>query len=558
MESQPLGRYVFVFTGDMSIEREEAKGKVLLLGARVTTSVSSKTTHLVAGTDPGPSKIKKAQELGIKTINEDEFMRIVALHGSDIKNTSIAIKPIGGGAVSTKNVDCTNGCLPWAEKYRPQTIGDLIGNKSVVEQLNNFVLGMGGFKAAFVSGPPGVGKTTAALAVCRANNVVPIEFNASDVRNKRSIIEHISVLVNSFAISRDMKACKKVMIMDEIDGMTSDRGGIPELVNVIKQTKVPIICICNDKTHIKMRSLANHCLNVHFRKLDGRSIFLRIKDILNKEGRSLSDDVLNEVIAISNGDMRYALNTVQSIAERDTVALEYVSKGLVRKNALRGTFEIAAELFHRRSIAEKIDIYFEDYSLMPLFVHENYLKCTFKSLKDLLVSSESISFSDILDARIHGSEQEWSLLPYHGFFSVVYPLSNKTLQKRIEFPSFLGQNSKMSKNSRLLSLITSHLKFKTTRRDFRMFMADTLYSRFIKLLKDGKVDSCIELIKSSELLKDDIMNIGEVLGTDILKSVNAKLKAAFTREYKKCNRNLPYTTFASAVENKESCSDEKD
>lgn len=545
---------MFVFTGDMSIERDDARAKALLLGARVTTAVSTRTTHLVTGTNPGPSKVQKAQELGVKIICEDEFMSIIGKHKSGMaEKISTVTQPDRANAESSRVTQ--SRALPWAEKYRPQTVEDLVGNKSVIDQLNNFVLGKSGFKAAFVSGQPGIGKTTAALAVCRANNITPIEFNASDLRSKRSIAEHISDLVNNFVISKGMKTGRKVVIMDEIDGMTSDRGGIPELVNVIKQSKVPIICICNDKTHVKMKTLSSHCLSLHFRKLDARSILPRIKDILKKEGKYLNDGILNEVVTNSNGDMRYALNTIQSIVSRDVVSMESISKNLVKKNALRGTFEIASELFQRRSIADKINMYFEDYSLMPLFVHENYLKCTFRSLKDFLASADSISFSDILDARIHGSEQEWFLMPYHGFFSAVYPLNNKSLQKRMDFPSFLGQNSKMNKNSRLLSLVTSHFRFKSARKEFRMFIAGILYDRFISLLREGKLDDCIEILKDSELLKDDIANVGEILGSNNLKSVNAKLKSALTREYKKLDRKLPYAVPINATEDKDSDED---
>jgi replication factor C subunit 1 len=308
MASVPLDGYVFVFTGNMSIERDEARDRALLLGARVTVAVSSRTTHLVTGADPGPSKVQKAQELGAKIIDEDEFMSIIGKYKSGMeKNISTVTQPKDDGSVPAHKTSVESSraaqynALPWAEKYRPQTVEDLVGNRSVVDQLNSFVLGESGFKAAFVSGPPGVGKTTAALAVCRMNGITPIEFNASDVRSKKNIVEHISGLVNNFVVSRDMKTGKKVVIMDEIDGMTSDRGGIPELVNVIKKARVPIICICNDKTHVKMRTLASHCLSLHFRKLDARSILPRARDILEMEGKCLSDGILNDIAANSTG-----------------------------------------------------------------------------------------------------------------------------------------------------------------------------------------------------------------------------------------------------------------
>lgn len=55
--------------------------------------------------------------------------------------------------------------------------------------------------------------------------------------------------------------------MDEVDGMSAgDRGGIAELIKLLKTTHVPIICICNDRSSPKIRSLANHCLDLHIRR----------------------------------------------------------------------------------------------------------------------------------------------------------------------------------------------------------------------------------------------------------------------------------------------------
>ena len=54
--------------------------------------------------------------------------------------------------------------------------------------------------------------------------------------------------------------------MDEVDGMAGneDRGGILELINTIKHSKIPIICICNDRQHTKIRSLAKYCFDLPF------------------------------------------------------------------------------------------------------------------------------------------------------------------------------------------------------------------------------------------------------------------------------------------------------
>lgn len=70
---------------------------------------------------------------------------------------------------------------------------------------------------------------------------------------------------------------KRVLLMDEVDGMAGneDRGGIQELINLIKNTSIPIICMCNDRNHQKMRSLVNYCFDLRFNKPKPQQIVVR-------------------------------------------------------------------------------------------------------------------------------------------------------------------------------------------------------------------------------------------------------------------------------------------
>jgi DNA ligase (NAD+) len=73
----PLKGQQFVLTGTLgSLTRNEAEARIKTLGGSAGSSVSKKTTYVVAGADPG-SKIEKAQKLGVKIISEDEFLKLI-------------------------------------------------------------------------------------------------------------------------------------------------------------------------------------------------------------------------------------------------------------------------------------------------------------------------------------------------------------------------------------------------------------------------------------------------------------------------------------------------
>jgi DNA ligase (NAD+) len=84
-EARPAGGGLdgvrFVFTGGLtSLSRSEAEAHVAALGGRAGSSVSKKTDYVVAGTDPG-SKLAKAEQLGVKVLDEDGFRELLRRHG---------------------------------------------------------------------------------------------------------------------------------------------------------------------------------------------------------------------------------------------------------------------------------------------------------------------------------------------------------------------------------------------------------------------------------------------------------------------------------------------
>jgi replication factor C subunit 1 len=103
---------------------------------------------------------------------------------------------------------------------------------------------------------------------------------------------------------------KQIVIMDEVDGM--DRGGSASLLALLKKTLVPIICICNDRQKDSVKTLANYCHDMKFRKLTVQQIEKRIGKIARDEGLKLDSNVMNQIVQGTQADVRQILNLLST------------------------------------------------------------------------------------------------------------------------------------------------------------------------------------------------------------------------------------------------------
>lgn len=213
--------------------------------------------------------------------------------------------------------------------------------------------------------------------------------------------------------------------MDEVDGVqgNEDRGGIQELIKHIKTTSIPIILIANDRQALKMRTLINHCYEIKF----DRPSFLNIKsfilDICSKEYVHITHISLDNLINACNRDIRKIIHTLNLYYKQSSTNLSNISN--IEKALSTSPFDACMKMFSLSNInlIEKTNLYFHDYSLVPLLIQDNYLRVvpsitierkpvgTQQRLEAISKAADSLAIGDIC-SKLNYTNGNQSLLGY--------------------------------------------------------------------------------------------------------------------------------------------------
>ena len=202
----------------------------------------------------------------------------------------------------------------WTEKYRPQSLQEMVNQKEIVERLNSFVDARN-IPHCIFAGPPGTGKTTAAL--CLAHDLYKdgwrehlMELNASDERG----INVVRETVKTFARTRSIGEIPfKIMILDEADNMTRDaQQALRRTMERFTET-CRFILICNYSGKI-IEPIQSRCAPFRFSYLAREDHDEYLQSIIEKESVNLSDEGLGAIFEVCRGDLRRAINTLQAAA----------------------------------------------------------------------------------------------------------------------------------------------------------------------------------------------------------------------------------------------------
>ena len=202
----------------------------------------------------------------------------------------------------------------WTERYRPRTLNEMRNQDENVRRLKKFVE-IKSMPHCLFAGPSGIGKTTAAL--CLAHDLfgerymdLYLELNASDARG----IDVIRTTVKDFArIATISGAPFKILTLDEADNMTADaQQALRRTMEKYTNTCRFILC-CNYSGKI-IEPIQSRCALFRFTPLKPEDMSEYLSFIAGNEQMELTDDGMNAIIEVAEGDMRRAINMMQSAA----------------------------------------------------------------------------------------------------------------------------------------------------------------------------------------------------------------------------------------------------
>lgn len=221
---------------------------------------------------------------------------------------------------------------PWVDKYRPKELKGLVQQERAVGILKRLMTSENMPHLLFY-GPPGVGKTTAILALCRElykteYSTRVLELNASDDRGIDVIRSKIKDFARQVCQEKTLKIdgndykipSYKFLILDEADNMTPDAQGALRRTMEVYAGTMRVCLICNYVSRL-IAPIVSRCCQIRFESCSGEDCVGMLKRIVNKEITEEeyrpNEETMRRIIELSGGDMRRSITLLQSAALLD-------------------------------------------------------------------------------------------------------------------------------------------------------------------------------------------------------------------------------------------------
>ncbi|NWG10612.1 replication factor C large subunit [Candidatus Bathyarchaeota archaeon] len=303
----------------------------------------------------------------------------------------------------------------WTIKHKPKSLSEIVGNKESVQKFVDWVKswekGIPKKRAAFLYGPPGVGKTVTVETLANDFRMELVEKNASDYRTEDAI-NRFAGLSSQYS---SLFGGKRIVLLDELDGLTgtSDKGGVKATIDIAKKAQCPLVLIANNAYDPRFSNLRNYCLLIEFKKPPAGEVMKHLKRICASESIQADEDALKFVAQRSEGDVRSAVNDLQALSQgKKRLTYEDVS-WLGYRDRQDTIFNVLRMILYGRtcvSAKQAADMADVDVDMLFEWIYENVPE-HLTDPHDLAKAMDALSKADVYRGRIR-SAHDWSLTRY--------------------------------------------------------------------------------------------------------------------------------------------------
>jgi replication factor C large subunit len=303
----------------------------------------------------------------------------------------------------------------WTVKHKPKSTAEIVGNaeaiKTFSDWVNSWSKGVPKKRAAFLYGPPGVGKTVTVEALANDLHMELVEKNASDYRTEDAI-NRFAGLASQYG---SLFGVKRMVLLDELDGLTgnADKGGVKAITEIVKTAKCPVILIANNAYDPRFTNLRNYCLLIAFKKPPAGEVMKHLKRICEREELQVDENALKFIAQRSAGDVRSAVNDLQALAQgKKRLTYDDVS-WLGYRDRQENIFTVLKMVIYGRTswgAKQAVDMADVDIDMLFEWIYEN-VPAHFTDPHDLAQAMDALSMADVYRGRIR-STRDWSFMRY--------------------------------------------------------------------------------------------------------------------------------------------------
>lgn len=303
----------------------------------------------------------------------------------------------------------------WTVKYRPKSLAEVIGNSEPIEKFVSWVRSwekcVPKKRAAFLYGPPGIGKTVTVEAVAHDLSMEFVEKNASDYRTEEAVKRFAGLASQYGSLFRG----KRIILLDEMDGLTgtSDRGGVKAAIDVVKNAQCPVVLIANNAYHPRFSTLRIYCLLLEFKRPSAGEVAKHLKHICENEGLQTDEAALKLIAQRSGGDVRSAVNDLQALGQgKEKLAYEDVS-WLGYRDRQDSIFSVLRMILYGKtcsSAKQAVNMADVDVDMLFEWIYEN-VPAHLNDSHDLANAMNALAVADVYRGRIR-STRDWGLMRY--------------------------------------------------------------------------------------------------------------------------------------------------